>query len=89
MQRTYSLNLHERGVAGKPVAVVSSYGKDGEVEKMEVSIIDVDGRSIAYKSWVNDGMKSVDEVTDELILFATNHHVGQIQMVDELLPLPT
>jgi hypothetical protein len=81
--------LQERGAAGKPVAVVSSYGKDGEVEKMEVSIVDADGRSIAYKSWTNDGVKSLDQVTDEVILFATNHHVGQIQMVDELLPLPT
>ena len=81
--------LQEKNITGKRVAVVSSYGKNGEVEKMEVSIIDVDGRSIAYKSWINDGMRSIDQVTDEVILFATNHHVGQIQMVDELLPLPT
>jgi hypothetical protein len=81
--------LQEKSSARKPVAVVSSYGKNGEVEKMEVSIIDADGKSIAYKSWINDGMKSLDQVTDEVILFATKHHVGQIQVVDELLPLPT
>ena len=79
----------ERSATRKPIAVVFSYGKDGEVEKMEVSIIDADGTSIAYKSWVNDGVKSLDQVTDEVIVFATDHHVGQIQMVGELLPLPT
>jgi hypothetical protein len=83
------VSMQEKNATGKPVAVVSSYGKNGEVEKMEVSILDADGRSITYKSWINDGMKSIDQVTDEVILFATNHHVGQIQMVDELLPLPT
>jgi len=77
----------ESGAAGKLIALVSMYGEDKErVEKIEVSIAHPDKRLVAYKSWSNEGTKNLDLVTDEIIRFAIEYGVDEIQMFDEVLP---
>jgi hypothetical protein len=71
----------------KPVALISMYGEEENIEKIEVSITYPDKRLVAYKSWNNDGKKNLDQVTDEVISFAKEHGVDEIQMLDEALPI--
>ena len=52
-----------------------------------MSIVYPDKRLVAYKSWNNDGTKNLDQVTDEVINFAKEHGVDEIQMLDEVLPI--
>ncbi len=78
----------ESGATGHLVALVSAYGEEENIEKIEVSIIHPDKRLVAYKSWNNDGTKNLNLVTDEVVRFAKEHGVDEIQMFDEVLPLP-
>ena len=75
------------GTPVKPVALISTYGEEENIEKIEVSITYPDKRLVAYKSWNNDGTKNLDQVTDEVISFAKEHGVDEIQMLDEVLPI--
>ena len=77
----------ERRAPVKPVALVSMYGEEENIEKIEVLITYPDKRLVAYKSWNNDGTKNLNQVTDEVISFAKEHGVDEIQMVDEVLPI--
>ncbi len=67
----------ERRAPVKPVALISMYGAEEDIEKIEV----------LYKSWNNDGTRNLDQVTDEVISFAKEHGVDEIQMLDEVLPI--
>jgi hypothetical protein len=71
----------------KPVALISMYGAEENIEKIEVSITYPDKRLVAYKSWNNDGTRNLDQVTDEVISFAKEHGVDEIQMLEEVLPI--
>lgn len=70
-----------------PVALISSFGSGGSV-KREVSITYPKQRIIVtHKAWVNDGTRTADELTDEIMRFCTEHNTSNIQFVDRLLPM--
>lgn len=72
----------------KPIALMSSYGADGYVQRVEVSITYPKQMLIVtHKAWVNDGSKTTDQITTEAVAFAKKHNVARIEMVDSLLPI--
>jgi hypothetical protein len=79
--------MPESSATIKPVALISTYGKEENIEKIEVSITYPDKRLVAYKSWNNDGTRNLDQVTDEVIRFAKERGVDEIQMLDHVLPI--
>jgi len=81
--------MTESVAAGRLVALISMYGEDeSRIERIDVSITYPDKRLVAYKSWNNEGTKSLDQVTDEVIRFAKEFGVDEIRMLDEVLRVP-
>jgi hypothetical protein len=71
-----------------PVALISSYGSEADIQRIEVSITYPKQRIvIIHKVWENDDSKPMDPVIDEVMEFLGKHNVGQIQMLDRVLPM--
>jgi hypothetical protein len=79
--------MSESRAIRKRIALISAYGEEGNVERLEVSIINPDKKVEAFKAWDNDRMRELDQVTNEAIRFAKEHAVDEIQMLDEVLPI--
>lgn len=80
------MNKHD--TSDRPLALVSAYGADAAIQRIEVSITFPKRRIVvAHTFWEYDGSKSMDEVIDKVMEFAARHNASQIQMIDRVLPI--
>lgn len=72
----------------KPTALITCYCSESFVRRVEVSITYPKQRIIVtHRVWRNDGSKSLDEITDEIMDFVSKRNAQKVMLVDRVLPM--
>lgn len=69
-------------------ALISCYGNNSDIKKIEVSITYPKSRVIVtHKSWKQNPDLDMEQVIDEIMTFCKKHNVDKIMRLDSPLPL--